>query len=138
MKLNKKVVHCKKESYDVYIGRPSKWGNPFSHKPGIAIWHTKTVEEAIEKYEDYLLGSTNLLKSLPELKGKILGCWCSPGRCHGDILYKYANYYEICEKGKTTGCDFFCSFYTMDLEDESLPWYCSRCGKKKKDVDETI
>ena len=26
-----KVVHCKKELYDVYIGRPSKWGNPFSH-----------------------------------------------------------------------------------------------------------
>lgn len=26
-----KVVHCKKEPYDVYIGRPSKWGNPFTH-----------------------------------------------------------------------------------------------------------
>ena len=27
-----RVVHCKKEPYDVYIGRPSKWGNPYSHK----------------------------------------------------------------------------------------------------------
>lgn len=25
-----KVIHCKKESYDVYIGRPSIWGNPYS------------------------------------------------------------------------------------------------------------
>ena len=24
-----RVVNCKKEPYDVYIGRPSKWGNPF-------------------------------------------------------------------------------------------------------------
>ncbi len=29
---NPKVVHCKIEDYDVYIGRPSKFGNPFSHK----------------------------------------------------------------------------------------------------------
>ena len=27
-----KIVHCKKEEYEVYIGRPTKWGNPYSHK----------------------------------------------------------------------------------------------------------
>lgn len=27
-----------------------------------------------------------LLQQLPELKGKTLGCWCKPGKCHGDIL----------------------------------------------------
>jgi len=26
-----RVVHCKREPYDVYIGRGSKWGNPFTH-----------------------------------------------------------------------------------------------------------
>lgn len=30
-----KIVHCKKDKYDIYIGRPSIWGNPFSHKEGI-------------------------------------------------------------------------------------------------------
>ncbi len=24
-----RVLYCKKEPYDVYVGRPSKWGNPF-------------------------------------------------------------------------------------------------------------
>ena len=24
------VVHSKRSAYDVYIGRPSKWGNPFA------------------------------------------------------------------------------------------------------------
>ena len=25
---------------------------------------------------------------LGELRGKILGCWCKPKPCHGDILVK--------------------------------------------------
>ncbi|MGQ4874517.1 MAG: DUF4326 domain-containing protein [Promethearchaeia archaeon] len=32
-----------------------------------------------------------LLSKLPELKGKVLGCWCKnrgDGRCHGDIIIK--------------------------------------------------
>jgi hypothetical protein len=84
-----KVVHCKKAAYDVYIGRPSKWGNPYSHKTGTtAKYKTDTRAEAIEKYRDYILygDGKHLLKELHELKGKTLGCWCSPLPCHGDIL----------------------------------------------------
>ena len=77
-----KVVHCKKEPYDVYIGRGSKWGNPY------VIGKNGTREEVIEKYTNYLLGNTDLMNSLEELKGKILGCWCSPQACHGDVLIK--------------------------------------------------
>ena len=75
-----KVVHCKKASYDVYIGRPSKWGNPFS------IGKDGTREEVISKYEAYIMNRHDLLDALPELQGKILGCWCAPKACHGDIL----------------------------------------------------
>lgn len=82
-----KVVHCKKEIYDIYIGRPSKWGNPFS------IGKDGTREEVIQKYEAWLLKQDNLLKALPELKDKILGCWCKPKSCHGDILIKYLERY---------------------------------------------
>lgn len=82
-----KVVHCKKERYDVYIGRPSKWGNPYSHKEGTqARFKVATREEAINKYREYILNKPELLEDLCELKGKTLGCWCAPKLCHGDIL----------------------------------------------------
>lgn len=83
-----RVVHCKKEKYDVYIGRPSKWGNPFK----IGDYHhgrKMTREDTIEAYKDWLLYSIDgveLQKDLHELEGKILGCWCKPLPCHGDIL----------------------------------------------------
>ena len=75
-----KVVHCKKEKYDVYIGRPSKWGNPF------IIGRDGTREEVIEKYREYIMQRPDLLSDLHELKGKVLGCWCKPKPCHGDVL----------------------------------------------------
>lgn len=33
----------------------------------------------------------HLINELPELKGKILGCYCHPQPCHGDILVKLIN-----------------------------------------------
>lgn len=87
-----KVVHCKKEPYDVYIGRPSKWGNPFSHKENtIAKYKVKNKEEAIDAYHKWILNQPDLLNSLHELEGKTLGCWCAPSKCHGDILIKLMN-----------------------------------------------
>ena len=82
-----KVVHCKKEPYDIYIGRPSKWGNPFK------IGRDGTREEVLEKYRKYLLSNKQLLRDVFVLKGKTLGCWCKPKGCHGDILA------EIADKG---------------------------------------
>jgi hypothetical protein len=84
-----KVVHCKKEPFDVYIGRPSKWGNPFTNKAGtIAKFVLPTREEAIEAYRKWITegDGKHLLNDLHELDGKILGCWCKPQSCHGDIL----------------------------------------------------
>lgn len=75
-----RIVHCKKESYDIYIGRPSKWGNPFQ------IGKDGTRREVIEKFRRWILTQPNLLKDLHEIKGKTLGCWCKPKVCHGDIL----------------------------------------------------
>ncbi len=65
-----KVVHCKREKYDVYIGRPGKWGNPFS------IGKDGTREDVIKKYEEWIRNNSKLLNDLHELKGKILSCWC--------------------------------------------------------------
>jgi hypothetical protein len=75
-----KVVHCKRDKHDIYIGRGSKWGNPFK------IGKDGTREEVIDKYREYILNKPELLAALPELKGKVLGCWCAPKACHGDVL----------------------------------------------------
>lgn len=78
--MNEKVVHCKTEPYDIYIGRPSKWGNPF------AIGPDGDRDEVIRKYKEWIETKPELLKALPELRGKVLGCWCKPEPCHGDVL----------------------------------------------------
>lgn len=82
------VVHVRKDEFDVYIGRAfqefpcSKWHNPYS------IGKDGTRSEVIGKYKLYVLINPDLMKALPELKGKRLGCWCSPKPCHGDVLVK--------------------------------------------------
>lgn len=67
-----RVVHCKKEPYDVYIGRPSKWGNPY------VVGKGGTREEVLQKYEEHVRSSKILMRALPSLDGKVLGCWCYP------------------------------------------------------------
>jgi len=67
----------------VYVGRPGKWGNPFTKEK----WG---IREAISLYKSYILDSE--LLDISELKGKNLSCWCKPGEpCHADILLKLAN-----------------------------------------------
>lgn len=75
-----KVVHCKKEPYDIYIGRPSEWGNPFIS----GVDGTRT--EVIEKYRRHVMETPELVGKLDQLRGKTLGCWCRPLACHGDVL----------------------------------------------------
>lgn len=90
-----KVVYFKKDPFDVYIGRPSKWGNPFTHHISgtLAKFRVTTRLEAIQAYEKWITEGEgqHLLKDLHELKGKTLGCWCSPLPCHGDVLLRLSN-----------------------------------------------
>ena len=88
-----RVVHCKREKFDVYIGRPSKFGNIFSHQEGtLAEYKVATREEAVTKYEEWILTQPELIEAVKkELKNKTLGCFCSPQACHGDVLLKIAN-----------------------------------------------
>ena len=65
-----KVVNLRNDKYDIYIGRGSKWGNPFK------IGLDGTRGEVIKKYEDYILKQPELLEDLDELDGKVLGCYC--------------------------------------------------------------
>jgi len=79
------LVHCKKDKYDVYIGRPSKWGNPFK------IGEDGTRAEVIYKYSVWIRNNPELMADIEELRGKVLGCHCYPNRCHGEILIRLAN-----------------------------------------------
>lgn len=96
------VVHCKRDRYDVYIGRPSKWGNPFSHLSNtLAQYSVDTRDEAIKEYEAWLRNQPELMAALPELRDKVLGCWCKPKACHGDVLAKIVN--ELKPGGQNNG-----------------------------------
>jgi len=87
MRINKSeettVVNVRTSKYDVYIGRPSKWGNPFRIGPD------GTRDQVIAKYKRYASRFTEA--DLKELKGKRLGCFCHPLPCHGDVLAELAN-----------------------------------------------
>ncbi len=70
----------------VYIGRPSKFGNPY------VIGKHGTREQVIERYRQYLVLNPELyLAAKRELRGKDLVCFCAPEACHGDILLEIAN-----------------------------------------------
>ena len=75
-----RIVNLRCEKYDVYIGRGSKWGNRF------VIGRDGNREEVIKKYREWILKNDDLLNCLGELKGKVLGCYCKPLPCHGDVL----------------------------------------------------
>jgi hypothetical protein len=101
-----RVVNIKcKEPFDVYIGRrvryrpdltPLGWGNPFT------AWNTPArFETPIEAYAEWIQRQPRLLALLPEIRGKVLGCWCAPKgglpgnmhgeTCHGEILAALAD-----------------------------------------------
>ena len=74
----------------VYIGRKigkisgSKWGNPF----GCDKTNKNSIKLCLERYEDHIRRDPDLFNAVMELEGKVLGCWCKPSPCHGDILIK--------------------------------------------------
>lgn len=80
-----RVVHCKRERFDVYIGRPSMFGNPFR----VGRHHRR--DEAIAQYEAWLRAQPVLMAKVKKLRGKVLGCWCKPLSCHGDVLARVAD-----------------------------------------------
>lgn len=77
--------------YDVYIGRGTKWGNPYSDKPGEGVRRVVASRaEAVEAYRQYVLRTPELMAAIPELIGKRIGCSCAPQQCHGDVLAELA------------------------------------------------
>lgn len=93
-------VRDRKARYEVYVGRgfcprtrtPGKFGNPFA-------FETHGVD-AMRLYLDYvselLRAPAGLFaRAVQQLKGKVLGCWCAPGPCHGEVLARLADGEEL-------------------------------------------
>ncbi|MFD7442079.1 DUF4326 domain-containing protein [Streptomyces sp. NPDC059909] len=79
----------------VYVGRAvhrggrhldaSPLAGPF--RPG----RDGTRDEVVEKYRAHLLQRPELLARLPALRGRRLGCWCVPERCHAEVIAELAD-----------------------------------------------
>ena len=92
-----------KDENNVYIGRAgivfiekvrfpkikSEWANPFKVKKEGREGKDGR-ENCLIEYEEYIRGKIKKegIEELKKLKGKVLGCWCKPEKCHGDILLK--------------------------------------------------
>lgn len=88
----------------IYIGRDmskyvkgamgSKWANPFraaERGGGTKVNDANAKQERLRKYEEHIRMTPELIGSLGELRGKVLGCWCAPEPCHGNVLIKLLN-----------------------------------------------
>lgn len=80
-----KVVNRYKEGYTLYIGRPSKWGNPFP------LTSEDQRLECLKTYVSWLQTQKQLLSEVKALRGEVLGCFCAPKMCHGDVLVRLAD-----------------------------------------------
>ena len=82
--LNRRVVG--NNSGAVYVGRPSKFGNPF------VMRSEKDRQAVVDKFRAYILSKPELIEAAKkELRGKDLLCFCSPSPCHADVLLEIAN-----------------------------------------------
>jgi len=112
-----RVVHLKRDPFDVRIDRASKWGNPFR------IGADGDRAEVIRKYRAWVVGQAELMAALGELRGKRLGCWCSPLPCHGDVLAELAAVADpvVATSIRCPFCD------GIDLVDDPGGLRCSSC-----------
>ena len=100
-----------KRGYDgqgipIYIGRPSIFGNPFSHLKGktLARYKTDTREESIaayrEHFDDQIKNNKvfklelDKIKNLSRDNDVYLICWCKPLSCHGDLIKVYLDWLD--------------------------------------------
>lgn len=111
-----RVVHVNSEEWRntpedqrVYIGREnrrrgfkaSKWENPYRLSEGY------TRAEVINRYRQHIKGRS-FIGDIEELRGKVLGCWCKPEACHGDVLVEMledGGYCHDCGEPRDTECE---------------------------------
>ncbi|OWV01629.1 hypothetical protein B5D80_25865 [Micromonospora wenchangensis] len=73
----------------VYVGRPGRYGNPFTADNPTPAARA----DAVEQYRQWLTTQPDLIAAARrDLAGRDLACWCPPGQpCHADVLLSVAN-----------------------------------------------
>jgi len=88
MKKMTRVVNMHRDKCDVYVGRPSLFGNPFTPgKDGTRI-------QVIDRYRGWFINQLTdptFHAAANDLKGKVLGCHCKPKFCHADVIAAWCN-----------------------------------------------
>ena len=83
----------------VYVGRPTKWGNPFRVGEPYRLTTRPDVgrvvgsrQEAVNLFRDIARTPEELAEIRAELRGRDLACWCPLDQpCHADVLLELAN-----------------------------------------------
>jgi hypothetical protein len=125
----------RREPAQVDIGRPGPWGNPYRIGPD------GDRETVIAKYSVWIRSQPALMAALPGLCGKVLGCWCKPQPCHGDVLAALAdgrdpparmpavsrmNAWQAADHGRVLVGDSSDAEFVRDLN-----WYAEWVGRKR-------
>jgi hypothetical protein len=82
------VVNIRHADCDVYIGRPSAFGNPF--RLGVNT-RQRVIELYREAFNGWIASDPEFRERALALKGKTLGCYCKPEACHGDVIAEWVN-----------------------------------------------
>lgn len=94
------VVNLRHSGYDVYIGRAKDdrgyFGNPHACDNYCKVcrrYHDR--EDSIKEYSKYfysrLKSDSEFKRRVLELKGKVLGCFCAPLACHGNVIANWVD-----------------------------------------------
>jgi hypothetical protein len=87
----------------IYVGRPTKWGNPYTATSAMEAGYRDGHKMAVWGFRQWLAGTqawgdgrderrSVILASIAELRGHDLCCWCPLDQpCHADVLLKLAN-----------------------------------------------
>ena len=89
-------------SNTVYVGRPTKWGNPYMlssapHRANRTEMICYSREDAVQNYKTWMhacnaRSTIDIPRIRAELRGKDLACWCPLNQpCHADVLLEIAN-----------------------------------------------
>lgn len=84
-----RVVHLKKEKYDQRIDRRSIFGNRVIMLNRSNAERERVIEEYKKDFYKEIKESEEFREQVHALKGKVLGCWCKPKACHGDVIKEY-------------------------------------------------
>ncbi len=79
------IAAARRAGIYVYIGKTSSWGSPFQ------VGWDGDLQEVIDKYRTWIEAQPDLVAQVASLRGKVLGCYCAPRPCHGDVLVELAS-----------------------------------------------